>query len=131
LLDPPIIAAVEDDEAMREALADLLQVLGLPCRAFDRAESFLATYRPGAFDCLITDIRLPGISGLDLLQRLKVLGSTMPVIVLTSRTDAETRSRALAGGAHAYLTKPLADAMLVQHLKSALPGKVWPSDWNA
>jgi two-component system, LuxR family, response regulator FixJ len=126
VFDPPIIAVVEDDEAMRQALSDLLQVLGLACRAFGRAESFLAVYRPGAFDCLITDMRLPGISGLELLQCLKQQGSAMPVIVLTSHADADIRSRAMASGAHVYLTKPLADDVLIQHLRSALDRDVCP-----
>jgi two-component system, LuxR family, response regulator FixJ len=128
LFDPPVIAVVEDDEAMREALSDLLQVLGLPCCTFDRAESLLAAYEPGAFACLITDVRLPGISGLDLLQRLKGLGSNMPVIIMTSHTDPNIQSRAMAGGAHAYLTKPLADDILFQHLKSALRHEGLPGD---
>jgi FixJ family two-component response regulator len=130
LFDPPIIAIVEDDEAMREALSDLLQVLGLSCRAFERAEAFLAAYRPGAFDCLITDMRLPGISGLDLLHRLKQQGSAMPVMLLTSLGDADIRSRAQAGGAHAFLTKPVADDILLQHLKSALHRTAWASGGN-
>jgi two-component system response regulator FixJ len=128
LFDPPIIAVVDDDEAMREALFDLLQVVGLSCRVFDRAEAFLAAYTPGAFDCLITDVRMPGISGLELLQRLKTLGSTMPVIVVTSLTDPMIWSRALQGGAHAYLIKPLADHVLLQHIKSALGNADSPGD---
>jgi two-component system response regulator FixJ len=126
LLDPPVIAVVEDDEAMREAFCDFLQVLGLSCRAFDRAESFLAAYAPEAFGCLITDVRLPGISGLELLQRLDGLGSVMPVIVVTSCTDPALRSRAVASGAHAYLTKPLADDALLERLKSALRHRELP-----
>lgn len=120
MFESPVIAVVEDDEAMREALSDLLQVLGLPCRTFDRAEAFLAAHEAAAFDCLISDVRLPGISGLDLLQRLKELGSTMPVIITTSYTDPNIRSRAMEGGAHAYLTKPLAEEVLLRHLNSAL-----------
>jgi two-component system response regulator FixJ len=120
LYDPPVIAVIEDDEAMREAFCDLLQVLGLPCRAYDRAETFLETSGSDAFGCLITDVQLPGISGLELLQRLNKQGSVMPVIIVTSHMDAELRSRAMAGGAHAYLTKPLADDVLLDRLKSAL-----------
>jgi len=120
VFDPPIIAVVEDDDALREALSDLLQVVGLSCRTYAKAESFLAANAPGAFSCLITDVRLPGISGLDLLERLRGLGSTMPVIVITSYTDPGICSRAMASGAQAYLTKPLADNVLLQHLKRAL-----------
>lgn len=120
LPNPPVIAIVDDDEAMREALSELLQVLALSCRTFDRAEAFLAAYASGSFDCLITDIRMPGISGLELQQKLKSLGSTMPVIVVTSSGDPLTRSRALKDGAIAYLSKPVKDEVLIRHLMAAL-----------
>jgi two-component system, LuxR family, response regulator FixJ len=120
LPNPPVIAVVDDDEAMREALSELLQVLELSCRTFDGAEAFLAAYAPGSFDCLITDIRMPGISGLELQQELKSLGSTIRVIVVTSANDALTRSRALKDGAIAYLSKPVNDEDLIRHLMTAL-----------
>jgi len=128
LFNPPVIAVVDDEEAIRDALSDLLLVMGYSCQAFDRAETFLAADAPGRFDCLITDIRMPGMSGLDLLQHLQAAGSTMPVIVITSLTDPVTRSRALESGAHAYLTKPVTDDVLLQSLMTALPGREIPSD---
>jgi two-component system, LuxR family, response regulator FixJ len=128
LFNPPVIAVVDDEEAIRDALSDLLLVMGYSCQAFDRAETFLAADAPGRFDCLITDIRMPGMSGLDLLQHLKAAGSTMPMIVVTSLNDPATQSRALASGAHAYLTKPVTDEVLLQSLKTALPGREIPSD---
>ena len=79
MFNPPVIAVVDDEEAIRDALSDLLLVMGYTCHVFDRAETFLAADTPDRFDCLITDIRMPGISGLELLQRLKAQGSTMPV----------------------------------------------------
>ncbi|MCA6109773.1 response regulator [Bradyrhizobium sp. CNPSo 4026] len=115
----PLVAIVDDDEAVREALSDLL-VLDLPCRTFDRAEAFMAEYVPGRFDCLITDVSMPGHSGLDLLQRLRSIGSSMPVIIVTADTNPTTRLRAIGGGAHAYLTKPVSGAALLSHLQSAL-----------
>jgi two-component system response regulator FixJ len=126
LFNPPVIAVVDDEEAIRDALSDLLLVMGYSCQAFDRAEAFLAAVAPGRFDCLITDIRMPGMSGLDLLQHLQAAGSTMPMIVVTSMTDPATRSRALASGAHAYLTKPVTDEALLQSLRTALPGREVP-----
>jgi len=120
LVKAPLVAIVDDDDGMREALSDLLLVLGLSCRTFDRAETLLAEYEPGIFDCIITDVRMPGISGLDLLRRLRSFGEPVPVIVITSDTDPKTRSQALEGGAHAYLTKPIEDHVLLGHLKSAL-----------
>jgi FixJ family two-component response regulator len=128
LFNPPVIAVVDDEEAIRDALSDLLLVMGYSCQTFDRAEAFLAAHTPDRFDCLITDIRMPGMSGLDLLQHLEAAGSTLPVIVVTSMTDPATRSRALASGAHAYLTKPVTDDVLLQSLRTALPGREPPGE---
>jgi two-component system, LuxR family, response regulator FixJ len=116
----PIVAVVDDDEAVREALSDLLLVLGLACRTFDRAEAFMAEYVPDYFDCLITDVSMPGRSGLELQERLRELGSAMPVIIITADTSPTTRARALRGGALACLTKPVNDDVLFRHLESAL-----------
>ena len=120
MFDPLVIAIVDDDEAVREAFCDLLQVVGLQCRSFDRAEAFLDGYLSGIFGCVITDMRMPGISGLELLERIKAMDSAMPVIVVTSHWDPLIRSRTLEGGAHAFLTKPVAEDTLLQHLRSAL-----------
>ena len=116
----PLIAIIDDDEAVREALSDLLLVLDLSCRTFDRAEAFMAEYTPGSFDCLITDVSMPGWSGLDLLQHLRSIGSSMPVIIITADPNPTTRSRAMRGGAYAYLTKPVSSDALFRHLQSAL-----------
>jgi len=128
LYNPPVIAVVDDEEAIRDALSDLLLVMGYSCQAFDRAEAFLAAHTSNRFDCLITDIRMPGISGLELLERLRAAGSTLPVIVVTSFDDPLIRSRAFESGAHAYLTKPVTDDVLLQSLKTALPGREISND---
>ena len=80
----------------------------------------MAEYIPGRFDCLITDVSMPGHSGLDLLQRLRSIGSSIPVIVVTADTNPTTRLRAIGAGAHAYLTKPASSDALIGHLRSAL-----------
>lgn len=116
----PVVAVVDDDEAVREALSDLLLVLELACQTFDRAETFMAEYKPDRFDCLITDVSMPGRSGLELQERLRELGSSMPVIIVTADTSPATRARALSGGALACLTKPVDDDALFHHLQSAL-----------
>jgi two-component system response regulator FixJ len=116
----PIVAIVDDDEAVREALSDLLLALDLACRTFDRAETFMAEYVPGRFDCLITDVSMPGLSGLDLMQHLRNIGASMPVIIVTAGMNPATRLRAMNGGAHAYLTKPISGEALIGHLQSAL-----------
>jgi two-component system, LuxR family, response regulator FixJ len=115
-----LIAIVDDDEAVREALSDLLLVLDVACCTFDRAEAFMAEFEPGRFDCLITDVRMPGRSGLELQERLRELGSSMPVIFITADTNPTTHARALRGGAYACLSKPVNDEELFHLLQDAL-----------
>ena len=126
----PIVAIVDDDEAVREALSDLLLVLDLSCSTFDRAEAFMAEYVAGRFDCLIADVSMPGHSGLDLLRHLRSIGSSMPVIIVTADTNPATRSRAMRGGAHAYLTKPVSSEALIRDLRSALRRRGCPPEGN-
>lgn len=116
----PLVAIVDDDEAVREALSEFLLVLDVACRTFDRAEAFMAEFEPGRFDCLITDVRMPGRSGLELQERLRELGSSMPVIFITADTRAATQARALRGGAYAWLTKPVDEEVLCHLLQNAL-----------
>lgn len=125
----PLVAVVDDDEAVREALCELLMVAGLDCTAFDGAPAFLAA-SAADFDGLITDIRMPGMTGIDLLDRLRRVAPELPAIVLTSVTDARDRRRALELGARAWLTKPVADDVLLGHLKAALgeDGFDWPEN---
>jgi two-component system response regulator FixJ len=120
LVRAPLVAIVDDDEGMRDALSELLLVLDLACRTFDRAEALLAEYEPGRFDCIITDVRMPGINGLDLLRRLRSFDAPTPVIIITSDTNPNACAQALKEGAHAFLTKPVEDHVLLGHLKSAL-----------
>jgi two-component system, LuxR family, response regulator FixJ len=116
----PVIAIVDDDEAVRDALSNLLLVLDLSCRTFDRAETFMAAYARGSFDCLVTDVSMPGQSGLDLMQVLRSLDSSIPVIIVTADANPTTRSRAMEGGAHAYLTKPINTEAFACHVRAAL-----------
>jgi FixJ family two-component response regulator len=115
-----MIAIVDDDEAIRDALSDLLLVEGFACNAFEGAAAFLAQYGRRSFDCLITDMRMPGMNGLELLEHLHGLGSTLPVIVLTSVIDEQSRGQSHALGARAWLTKPVADNVLLEELRRAL-----------
>jgi two-component system response regulator FixJ len=120
LAHPPLIAIVEDDGSMREALSELFEVFSFSYRAFDRAEAFLAAFAAERFDCLVTDLHLPGISGLELQQRVKALDASIPVIVITSSLDPNHHIRAMQEGAFAYLTKPFNDKALINHVKAAL-----------
>lgn len=128
LSKPPVIAIVDDDEAVREALFDLLQVEGLSSRTFNSAEAFLADAAAGGFDCLITDVRMPEVDGLELQQRLRACGSSMPVIFITSLTDETARARAMLDGATAWFTKPVSDEALLGALRATLRRDEKPSD---
>lgn len=112
----PVIAIVDDDREMREALCDLLLVERIACLDFETADAFLAAYTPGVFACVVTDLRMPGMSGLDLLAHLNRSDPQLPVIVVTSAADLQTRLEAMRRGARALLVKPLHNADLLAHL---------------
>ena len=116
----PVIAIVDDDDAMRDALSELVQVMGFASRPFDCAAAFLAGLAFERFDCLITDVRMPGMDGIELQRRLRACGSAIPVLMITSVPDPVARARALDGGARAYLIKPVDDSVLLDHLRAAL-----------
>jgi FixJ family two-component response regulator len=120
LSKPPVIAIVDDDEAVREALFDLLQVEGLAARTFETASAFLEDPESGAFDCLITDVRMPDMDGIELQQRLRARGSPMPVIFITSLADETARARSMREGATAWLVKPVSDEDLLVRLRQTL-----------
>jgi FixJ family two-component response regulator len=105
---------------MRLALADLIDVYGFEARAFDSSESFLAAHAPGLFGCLVTDLNLPGESGLQLLRRLHGLEPSLPVIIISAQASPGARALALDCGALAYLTKPINDQVLLRRLAQAL-----------
>jgi FixJ family two-component response regulator len=118
-----VIAIVDDDEAVREALFDLLQVEGIAARSFEGAARFLAAAEEEDFACLITDVRMPDMDGLELQRRLKARGSKVPVIFITSAADAATHMRAMGCGALAFFTKPLDNDAVLRTLRSLLgPG---------
>jgi two-component system response regulator FixJ len=119
LSKPPVIAIVDDDEAVREALCDLLLVEGLMARPFDGPAAFLAESDIGNVACVVTDIHMPGIDGLELQARLRAQGSSVPMIFITS-VDDDSRAQAMRGGAAAWFTKPVADEALLAALCSVL-----------
>jgi len=120
LSKPPVIAIVDDDQAVREALFDLLQVEGLPARMFENGAAYLADAHCMEFHCVITDVRMPEVDGLELQRRLRACGAGVPVIFITSSVNEETRERALSEGAIAWFTKPVANAELLFELRAAL-----------
>jgi FixJ family two-component response regulator len=116
----PLIACVEDDLAAREALEGLLKAFDFAPEAFSSAEEFLQTDRLNEVSCLITDVHLHGMSGLQLQSRLAVSGYAIPVIVVTAFPDDRVRERALSAGAVCFLNKPFNTGDLLSCIRSAL-----------
>jgi len=114
------VAVVEDDDSVREATKHLLRLLGYATAGFASAEEFLRSGRVGDTACLIADVHLPGMSGVELQSRLISEGHRMPVIFVTAFPEEAIRSRVLRDGALCYLTKPLHDEALIACLARAL-----------
>ena len=121
----PLIAIVEDDESLRESLVGLIRSLGYQASAHASADAFLAADLAGECDCVITDIQMPGTSGIELKHRLVEAGCAVPVIMVTARTEGALHERARASGAVCLLRKPFAAEALIQCLETALdPSRV-------
>jgi len=116
------ISIVDDDESMREATSALIRSLGYVARAFASAEEFLDSDHVVNTDCLITDIHMPGLSGVELHERLMENGLRVPVIFVTAYPDEKTQYRALKAGAAGYLSKPFNEKHLITQLDLALAG---------
>jgi FixJ family two-component response regulator len=119
----PLITVVDDDYSMRESLRGLLRSVGFAVAAFASAEEFLSSSRLPETDCLILDVRMPGMSGPELHSRLLVSHPDKRVIFITAHGDEELRSRALKRGAVDYLLKPFSEEALLTAVQKALrPG---------
>ena len=114
------VAIVDDDEAMLDALKGLLKEVRFPARAFASAEAFLDSGEQQHTGCLIADIRMPGMSGLDLQARLKADKIDIPVIFITAHGDEHMRMQALRSGAVQFLAKPFDDEVLIESVRAAL-----------
>jgi FixJ family two-component response regulator len=114
------IAVVDDDDSVREATSNLLHLLGYSPASFASAEDFLKSDRVRDASCLITDVQMPGMSGIELQSRLISDGNLMPIIFLTAFPEDVLRDRVLKRGALAYLTKPLQEQSLIACLDHAL-----------
>jgi FixJ family two-component response regulator len=116
----PLISVVDDDDAVRESLRALLRSVKFVVEVFASAEEFLSSGRARETDCLILDVRMPGMNGLELQSRLVASNPGMPVIFITAHGDEELRSRALRGGAVDYLLKPFSEEALLNAVQTAL-----------
>jgi len=115
-----LIAIVDDDESLQSALQDLIESDGLSTLCFGSAEQFLNSEARHKAACLIADIRMPGMSGLELQAKLKAERCPLPIIFITAHGDAEMRIHAMRQGAVEFLSKPFDDAVLLEIVHTAL-----------
>ncbi len=115
-----LISIVEDDHFLRASLKRLMRSSGYTVEVFASAAEFLAFPRLDEFACLIADINMPGITGLELFRRLMSAGLTIPTILITAYPDEAARTRALTDGALCYLTKPFVDEELMSYVRTAV-----------
>ena len=118
-----LILIVDDDESIREATKTLLRSAGYQVQTFAAAESLLESDALGETGCLILDVRMPGIDGLELQRRLTAEGVHVPTIFITAHDDAAVRRQAIEGGAISLLHKPFAAAELLETVKTAMEGR--------
>jgi FixJ family two-component response regulator len=114
------ISIVDDDESARTAIQGVLKSVGWRARSFRSAEEFLESGQLGETACLISDIRMPGMSGLELQARLVEEGWRIPIIFVTAHGDSRMQTRAMKAGAMAFLGKPFDDKVLLQEVRTAL-----------
>ena len=116
----PSVAIVDDEEGIRKALGRLLRASGIETQGYANGQEFLtatAEYRP---DCVVLDLHMPGMSGLQVLRKLKTTGQLWRVVVITAHDEPETREQCLNAGACAYLRKPLEDRLLLNAISAAM-----------
>jgi len=119
----PRISVVDDDESVREAIYDLMDSMGLRTEVFSSAEEFLNSGRLHDTTCLIVDVRMPGMSGLELQSHLNAAGSQVPIIFISAHDDGEAQSRALEAGAVDFLKKPFSEDALLRALRACAKTK--------
>jgi FixJ family two-component response regulator len=115
-----LVAILDDDDSVRSALQGLLKAVGLPAQAFASAEEFLQSGQQRLIACLIADIRMPGMSGLELQAQLNAEHCRIPIIFITAHGDTKMRMQALRAGAVEFLTKPFNDEALLESVQTAL-----------
>ena len=116
----PTVHVIDDDEAARQSLAFLLDCAGLAVRSYESAAEFLKAVPTMEHGCIITDVRMPGMSGVELIGRLKALGVADPVIVITGHADVPLAIQAMKAGVADFLEKPFGDDAILDAVRSAL-----------
>lgn len=118
-----LISIVDDDESIREAIQSLLRSVGFRVKTFASAEQFLQSDQIETTACLILDVRMPGMSGLELQRRLMATQCHIPIVFVTAHGDEEARSRAMQEGAVEFLLKPFSEEALLNAIQAALPAQ--------
>jgi FixJ family two-component response regulator len=118
--EAPIVFVVDDDRSVRDALRRLITSVGMTVEVFPTAQAFLSAPRPNAPACLVLDVRLPGLSGLDLQEELANTNATLPIIFLTGHGDIPMSVRAMKAGAIEFLTKPFRGQDLLDAIRHAI-----------
>jgi FixJ family two-component response regulator len=116
----PLISIVDDDEALRRSLDNLIRSAGFRACGFSSAEDFLGSNKLSETDCLVLDVRIPGVSGLELQRELAAMSSDVPIIFMTAYESGDQRKQALEAGAVAFLNKPFAEEDLLNAIDTAL-----------
>jgi RNA polymerase sigma factor (sigma-70 family) len=117
---PATVFVVDDDQAMRSSLKWLIESVGLPVESFESADAFLKSYYPGRAGCLLLDVRMPGMSGLELQEYLNAHDIRIPVIIITGHGDVHMAVRAMKSGAVDFIEKPFNDELLLDAIRNAL-----------
>jgi len=120
MLPVPLISIVDDDDAIRHSLEDLIRSIGFRTQGFPSAESFLSSTEVPSTACLILDVRMPGVNGLDVQRNISAAKLRVPIIFITAHADSDAREQALKAGAVAFLYKPFRDQDLVEAIALAL-----------
>ena len=118
--EKPLVAIVDDDKSIRDATQNLLEAGGFSTATFQSAETFLTSARRARVACLVADMRMPGMTGLELHQQLVALGRVIPTVLVTAYPDEATRLRARKAGIRCYLPKPFAPDELLECIRQAI-----------
>ncbi len=116
----PTVYVVDDDKLARESLEWLIDSVGLPVKTFASGQAFLDFSSKDLTGCLVLDVRMPDISGMDLHVKLKQLGCTLPVIIMTGHADVDMAVRAMKAGAYDFIEKPYNDSLMLERIQSAI-----------
>lgn len=118
--DTPTVFIVDDDAAVRDSLSLLVRSIGLRAETFGSAPEFLAAYRPSQWGCLLLDVRMPGMSGLELQERLVALDSSLPIVFVSAHGDVPMAVHAIKSGAVDFIQKPFRDQELLDKIQHAI-----------